>query len=163
MKERLERAYTEALRDISKFAILSGVTLRSYQVRVAETIIHSIRYSLGLTIVVVFPRQSGKNEIQAHIEAYFLGLYMFRNPEIVKLSPTWKPQSQNAMRRLERVLRGNILLKNLWVKEQSYTMSLDEYNSIAAILSITASGSGKTLLRAVYSEESASSTKSIKT
>ena len=69
MKVRFERSVKNALRDISRFAKLSDVTLRSYQIQVAEAIIRSIRYSLGLTIVVLFPRQSGKNEVQAHIEA----------------------------------------------------------------------------------------------
>lgn len=45
----------------------SGITLRSYQVEVARAIVGSILQNLGLTFVVIFPRQSGKNELQAQI------------------------------------------------------------------------------------------------
>ena len=42
--------------------------------------------------------------------------------EMVKISPTWKPQSLNAMRRLERVLDRNLLTTQAshWKKEQGY-------------------------------------------
>jgi hypothetical protein len=40
--------------------------------------------------------------------------------EIVKVSPTWRPQSINAMRRLERVLKRNPLTSKDWRKEAGY-------------------------------------------
>jgi hypothetical protein len=40
--------------------------------------------------------------------------------EMVKVSPTWKPQSLNAMRRLERVLSRNLLTRGQWRKESGY-------------------------------------------
>ena len=71
--------------------------------------------------MVIFPRQSGKNELQAQIETYLLTLLSPLNPEIVKISPTWRPQSLNAMRRLERVLARNLIAKALkWKKESGY-------------------------------------------
>ena len=70
----------------------------------------------GLNFVVMFPRQSGKNELQAQIETYLLVLFSEMNGEMVKISPTWKPQSLNAMRRLERILSQNILTRTLWEK-----------------------------------------------
>ncbi len=39
---------------------------------------------------------------------------------MVKVSPTWKPQTQNAMRRLERVLKRSSLLRYFWKKEAGY-------------------------------------------
>ena len=38
----------------------------------------------------MFPRQSGKNELQAQLEAYLFCLFYLMNGEIVKVSPTWK-------------------------------------------------------------------------
>ena len=118
MDKQTDEVIQKALRHIQVFTRLSEIYLRRYQIRVAEAIVESVKNSQGLSFVVMFPRQSGKNEVQAQIEAYFLGLYMLRNVEIVKVSPTLVPQSQIAMRRLERVLRMNHLLKSRWFKEQ---------------------------------------------
>jgi len=98
----------------------SGLTLRSYQQGVAEAILQSILQGAGRSFVVIFPRQSGKNELQAQLETYLLTLFSETNAELVKVSPTWKPQSYNAMRRLERVLDSNMLVRDVWCKEQGY-------------------------------------------
>lgn len=98
----------------------SGLKLRKYQEEVAEAIIESVVCEDGLSFVVIFPRQSGKNELQAQLECYLLALYQQRDAEMVKVSPTWKPQSLNAMRRLERVLKRNLLCQDRWTKERGY-------------------------------------------
>jgi len=41
----------------------SGIQLRQYQERVARAVIHSVTKHRGDSIVVIFPRQSGKNEL----------------------------------------------------------------------------------------------------
>lgn len=94
--------------------------LRAYQREVAETIVRSVIHSQGLSIAVMFPRQSGKNELQAQIEACLLLLLKNHHAEIIKISPTWRPQSLNAMRRLERVLSRNAATRGLWHKESGY-------------------------------------------
>ena len=110
-----------ALKDITVFAGgISGTRLRAYQRRVACAIADSIHRQLGLTFVVIFPRQSGKNELQAQIETYVLFMTSLVNGELVKVSPTWKPQAMNAMRRLERILKRNWVTAPMWVKEQGY-------------------------------------------
>src|SRR3990172_12227582 len=85
----------------------SKLKLRSYQVEVARAVVESVIFKRGLSFVVLFPRQSGKNELQAQIETYLLAFSHADEAEIVKVSPTWRPQSINAMRRLERVLNLN--------------------------------------------------------
>jgi hypothetical protein len=77
-----------------------------------------------LSIVVMFPRQSGKNELQAQLEAYFLVLFNRAGGNMVKVSPTWKPQSINAMQRLERVLKRNRVTARHWSKESGYIYRL---------------------------------------
>jgi hypothetical protein len=110
------------LRDPVVFAEYgNGLKLRRYQQPVLKAIVNSVHQRLGLTFVVLFPRQSGKNELQAQLESYLLTCYSNEPAEIVKVSPTWKPQSQNAMRRLERVLKRSLLLGRIpWHKEQGY-------------------------------------------
>jgi hypothetical protein len=119
----LESKIATLLRNVDHYAEgASGLHLRSYQQCVATAIVKSVTTNQGLSFVVIFPRQSGKNELQAQIEGYLLTLLMRTPAEIVKVSPTWKPQSLNAMRRLERVLERNLLNKQAapWKKEQGY-------------------------------------------
>src|SRR3989304_9181375 len=108
----------KVLRNVDLFARdCSGIKLRAYQVEAARAIAASVLGQKGMTFVVMFPRQSGKNELQAQIETYLLMALSLTDQEIVKVSPTWKPQSINAMRRLERVLARNLVTRNRWVKE----------------------------------------------
>ena len=102
----------------------SGLKRRSYQEEVSKTVVDSVVNNRGLTIVVIFPRQSGKNELQAQIETYLLTIYSTLDAEMVKVSPTWKPQTLNAMRRLERVLNRNLITQDRWKKESGYIYRL---------------------------------------
>jgi hypothetical protein len=106
------------------FETYAHFRLRDYQREVVLAIVASVRARLGLTFVVVFPRQSGKNELQAQIEAYLLSIYCKGSAEIVKASPTWKPQAQNAMYRLQRVLSRNDLTCLAWEKQAGYIYRL---------------------------------------
>ena len=103
----------------------SGLKLRGYQEQVATAVIDSVLQRRGLSFVVMFPRQSGKNELQAQIETYLLLLFSRLGAEMVKISPTWKPQTLNAMRRLERVLQKNLFTSLRWEKESGYIYRLD--------------------------------------
>lgn len=98
----------------------SGLKLRAYQREAARIIINSILCRLGLTIVIIFPRQSGKNEVQAQIEVFLLTTLSRFDVEIIKVSPTWRPQTLNAMRRLQRVLRKNITKETRCEKESGH-------------------------------------------
>jgi hypothetical protein len=111
----------EALSGICQFSsAASGICLRNYQQAAAVAIVQSVIQECGRSFVVLFPRQSGKNELQAQIESYLLTLFYAMDADMVKVSPTWKPQSITAMRRLERVLTRNLLCSGLWSKESGY-------------------------------------------
>jgi hypothetical protein len=64
----------------------------------------------------MFPRQSGKNFLQAQLEVYFLVRFARVGAEMIKFSPTFEPQSLNAMRRLEAALQANWLTRDTWKK-----------------------------------------------
>jgi hypothetical protein len=114
------------LSDVVLFAShASGLHLRAYQQEVARAIVTSIIDGLGLTFVVIFPRQSGKNELQAHIETYLLVYYASQDRDIVKVSPTWRPQSLNALRRLKAVLGKNSFTHNRYRIQSGYICSFD--------------------------------------
>jgi hypothetical protein len=109
------------LRDPIHFIESTGsIRLREYQCSPMLAILRSVIGRKGLSFVVMFPRQSGKNELQAQLECYLLALLSQTQAEMVKISPTWKPQSLNAMRRLERVLQQNKITQRMWHKESGY-------------------------------------------
>jgi len=108
------------LASIRAFTRFGGIRLRAYQQAAVEAVLGSVFTGRGDSLVVMFPRQSGKNELQAQLEAYLLAVYANQPAEIIKVSPTWRPQSQNAMRRLERVLQRNLLTRLQWQRESGY-------------------------------------------
>ncbi len=115
--ENLEDVLKKLMLDVVPFVrFASGLKLRRYQEAVARAVVRSVLNCPGLSFVVIFPRQSGKNELQAQLQAYLLTLFSSQRAEIVQISPTWKPQSANAMYRLEAVLNGNLLIRDRWEK-----------------------------------------------
>jgi hypothetical protein len=124
----LASATKRMLSSINDFtAGASRLHMRAYQQGAAQAIVDSVIHRRGLSFVVMFPRQSGKNELQAQIESYLLVLFSHsQTPEMVKISPTWKPQSLNAMRRLERVLARNLFTTIFWYKEAGYIYGYHE-------------------------------------
>jgi hypothetical protein len=74
--------------------------LRPYQVEPARAIVDSVRRGQGLTFAVMMARQAGKNELSGQLEAYLLNLNQRRGGQIVKASPTFKPQTLNSLDRL---------------------------------------------------------------
>ena len=109
------------LRDVVLFVrYASGLKLRGYQVAVARAVVHSVLHQQGLSFVVILPRQSGKNELQAQLQSYFLTLLANQPGEMVQVSPTWRPQTDTAMHRLAGVLSKNLILKDRWQKHHGH-------------------------------------------
>ena len=75
--------------------------LRPYQREVARAVVQSVRNASGLTFSVEIARQGGKNELSAHIELLLLTLSMASGGNVIKCSPTFKPQTVISMRRLK--------------------------------------------------------------
>ncbi len=118
---KLVELLKKLLRDVVLFVrTANGLQLRSYQEAVARAVIHSVVHGEGLSFVVIFPRQSGKNELQAQLQAYLLTLFSAQHQEMVQVSPTWRPQTENAMHRLERVLSSNLIIKDRWEKHAGH-------------------------------------------
>ncbi|HOV30917.1 MAG TPA: hypothetical protein PLX92_04910 [Anaerolineaceae bacterium] len=109
--------FLRGLRQVERFvAVLGGAQLRAYQQQVAKAVVDSVLAQCGLSLVVMFPRQSGKNFLQAQLEVYFLVRFARVGAEMIKFSPTFEPQSLNAMRRLEAALQANWLTRDAWKK-----------------------------------------------
>lgn len=111
----LETALKKLLKDVTAFTRhAGGLQLRAYQRAVASAIVRSVLIGAGRSFVVIFPRQSGKNELQAQLQTYLLTLFSGARAEIVQISPTYKPQTTNAMARLEGTLSANLLTRERW-------------------------------------------------
>ena len=78
--------------------------LRPYQNEVAKAVLDSIQEGKGLTFSVEIARQGGKNELSAHLELLLLTLYMAQGGNLIKCSPTFKPQTIISMQRLKERL-----------------------------------------------------------
>ena len=97
--------------------------LRPYQREVALAILRSVFGRKGLTFSVEIARQGGKNELSAQIELLLLTLYMAEPKNLVKCSPTFKPQTVISMMRLKERL-NDAGFSGIWVTELGYIIRL---------------------------------------
>jgi hypothetical protein len=111
-------------RDPIGWASSCGINLRPYQRGIALAIKESILNQLGLTFVVIFPRQSGKNEVQAHIFSWLLYRFSQVGGRIVSVSPTYKPQTLDNMERVASSLDACVGSRHLWKSAVGYKYKL---------------------------------------
>ena len=102
-----------------------GISMRPYQVTPAQAIIDSITHKRGDTIVLIISRQAGKDELLANLLAYLMVLYRDKDKGIVVANPTYKPQTINAIMRLEKRLQRNLVTRKYWGKRSDYMRTLD--------------------------------------
>jgi len=111
----LARKILDTIRkDPVNWAISAGVSLRPYQRQIALAIKDSIIRQAGRTFVVILPRQSGKNELQAHLFAWLLFRAANSGGRLVSVSPTFKPQTYNSMDRVAASLDASLGARGLW-------------------------------------------------
>ena len=83
----------------------------------------SIQGGKGLTFSVEIARQGGKNELSAHLELLLLTLYMARGGNLIKCSPTFKPQTIISMQRLKERL-DEFGFDGIYRSEMGYIITL---------------------------------------
>jgi hypothetical protein len=99
------RGLLRTLADIEAFgSAVLGMPLRQYQAAVARAVLESIDRRQGHSVTVMMPRQSGKNQLSAHLEAYLLTRKQRTGGSLVKCAPTFQPQVQVSIDRLLRAL-----------------------------------------------------------
>lgn len=113
------------LSNIHKFSLAGGIRIRQYQSPAVDSIIDSVINHKGMSFVIMFPRQTGKNEIQGQLEAYLLFRFSQIGGSIIKISPTWKPQSINAKQRLKRIMTENEICRTFWKPAEGYQFLMD--------------------------------------
>ena len=107
MKAQLSKAairqLTEAATKIRYFAKwLIGITLRPYQLEAANAIIKSVFARDGRSFVIIFSRQSGKDEMLAILFLFLLMRFSDWGIEMICAQPTFKPQTITAMERIKK-------------------------------------------------------------
>ena len=97
--------------------------LRPYQIEVGGAVLDSVLNRKGLTFSVEMARQGGKNELSAQLEVLLLTLFMGTGGNLVKCSPTFKPQTVVSMMRLKERL-NDAGYARFWIPELGYMVSL---------------------------------------
>jgi len=105
---------------------------------VARAAMDSIQKGKGLTFSVEIARQGGKNELSAHLEVLLLTLYMARGGNLVKCSPTFKPQTIISIERLKQRL-DDFGFDGIYRPQMGYILQLG--NARAIFLSAEGSSS----------------------
>jgi len=126
----LERSSTSKPPSDETAASRAKITrLRPYQREVALAILDSVFSKKGLTFSVEIARQGGKNELSAQLELLLLTLYMAEPKNLIKCSPTFKPQTVISMRRLKDRL-NDAGFSGIWVSELGYIIRLGNARTI---------------------------------
>ena len=117
--------------------------LRPYQTEIARAVMDSVCRTMGLTFSVEIARQGGKNELSAHLEVLLLTMHIARGGNLVKASPTFKPQTVISMLRLKERL-DDYGFAGLWHAEMGYIVRLGEARAIFLSAEETANVVGNT-------------------
>ena len=112
--------------------------LRPYQKEVAQAVLDSVYAGKGLTFCVEIARQGGKNELSAQLELLLLTFNMTESRNLIKCSPTFKPQTVISMSRLKERL-NDAGFAGKWTAELGYAIKLG--NARAIFLSADSSSS----------------------
>ena len=103
--------------------------LRPYQVEVGRAILESVLNRKGLTFSVEMARQGGKNELSAQLEVLLLTLFIGIGGNLIKCSPTFKPQTVLSMMRLKERL-NDVGYARFWVPELGYIVRLGKAREV---------------------------------
>jgi hypothetical protein len=103
--------------------------LRPYQIEAGKAILDSVLNGKGVTFSIEMARQGGKNELSAQLEVLLLTLFMGKGGNLVKCSPTFKPQTVVSMMRLKERL-NDAGYNGFWVPELGYMVRLGQAREI---------------------------------
>ncbi len=103
----INTAYQKSLLDPGLMAWSgNGCRMRSYQSDALRNIFDAAMSGQGGRFAVMFPRQSGKNETQAQLEAALMAANQHLGGNIIKIIPTEKNQGKVSTERLAGVLQN---------------------------------------------------------
>lgn len=105
------------------------LTLRPYQNIIAAAILDSVLAKQGLTFTVEIARQGGKNEISAQLERWLLVEHYAESKNLIKCSPTFRPQAFISLQRLKERL-DQTGFRGIWTAENGNMLRLGDARAI---------------------------------
>ncbi|HBG74698.1 MAG: hypothetical protein A2X25_11745 [Chloroflexi bacterium GWB2_49_20] len=107
---------SKSIRSFSGFVAEGcGVDLYDYQLLPAQAVLESVRLGQGLTFVLNFPRQSGKDELLAHLQAYLMRMSNDKDRTILEVNSNLE-NHRIALWRLEERLSSNVFTRSRWAR-----------------------------------------------
>jgi hypothetical protein len=103
--------------------------LRPYQREIGRAVLESVLGHQGMTFSVEIARQGGKNELSAYLELGLLVMSIGESKNIVKCSPTFRPQALISMMRLKERL-NEAGFAGIWQSELGYIIRLGNARAI---------------------------------
>src|SRR5262245_2304354 len=124
--EKLDRMAHRLLGEPSLFSrFVVGRPLRPYQLEPARAVLRSVMERRGDGVSIILPRQAGRSELSAHLEAYLLNLHASGGGTIVKAVGPDPARLEASRLRLEWAL-DNPLNHGRWRREGDRTVRLGE-------------------------------------
>ena len=117
--------------------------LRPYQKEIGMAVLKSVQDEQGLNFSVEIARQGGKNELSAVIETILLAMFCSSPKNLIKCSPTFKPQTVISMMRLMDRL-NDAGAAGCWTAERGYIIRMGEARAIFLSAEKTANVVGNT-------------------
>ena len=105
------------------------IELRPYQWEIARAVMNSVTNGKGYTFSVEIARQGGKNELSAQMEVALLVWFALEEGNLIKCSPTFKPQTIISMMRLRQRLAD----RDIWKYCQSELGYMIRFEDVRAI------------------------------
>lgn len=104
-------------------------TLRPYQLEAGRAVLESVYQHKGLTFSLEIARQGGKNELSSQLELWLLYDHAGQDRNLIKCSPTFKPQTVVSMMRLKEKLH-EAGLAEVYQTEMGYIIRLGQARAI---------------------------------
>ncbi len=99
---------------------LASSTLRPYQIEAANAVIESVFDRAGSSFVWKFARQGGKDETLTALYEYIMTVLCHLDASIVVATPTFKPQTELSMQRLQSRLSRHVVLQSEWRRQSKH-------------------------------------------
>ncbi|MBI2850268.1 MAG: hypothetical protein HYX80_04395 [Chloroflexi bacterium] len=103
--------------------------LRHYQLEAGRAVLESVIGGKGLTFCIEIARQGGKNELSARLELVLLTFSRTKPKNLIKCSPTFRPQTVISMSRLKDRL-NDAGFEGIWSVEMGYVIRLGNARAI---------------------------------
>ena len=87
----------------------NALILREYQSAAFTEMVQAVERCRGEMLTVLYPRQSGKNELAAAFVACLLAVHAKTGGTIIVCAPTYSPQAEISFERVRKAIGGVLI------------------------------------------------------